>query len=319
MIIKGGTLSPFFLSGTFMPVYNFKKRIKLYVVYAGLRYKLDIYPDISFSQTFEETEVPVKTLHQQLNMFSDALITKANPLNFSFTIPALGETDMDVMHNLLLDYDSSNVEVTLKPFDIYVETDSDIYKLEYCVLETGTFQITRNALVTLSLAGTGRKLSRYAASGTTIPGTLQTRSANNTYIIAKAMEVSIGGAVQASVSGLTLEIQNSIEWVDYTTIHKSLDVTNAGTTQYPGDFVVSKRQVTGTIVTYVTELSNNTTTWSIGGALRIRVGNTTAYNIDFNIPSVVYTNRVDIGDLITQAYDWRMTSNPTSLSTLIVV
>ena len=123
-----------------MPSYNLKRNVKLYVVRSGLKYKIDIFPDVSFSQTFDEQALRVKTLHAQNNMFEDATITKANPANFNFTIPALAEDDLKILYQLLIDYDITSSEVTLNTFDIYVEGDTDVWKIQTCVLERGLFK-----------------------------------------------------------------------------------------------------------------------------------------------------------------------------------
>ncbi len=68
-----------------MPVYNFKKKVKFFVVIDGLRYQIEINPDVSFSQTFNEEQRKVKTLHDPKNMFDRASITNASPANFNFT------------------------------------------------------------------------------------------------------------------------------------------------------------------------------------------------------------------------------------------
>ena len=55
-------------------MYNFKKATKLYIVENGNKHTIDIYPDISASQTFEEQGYKRKTLHA-LNDLHDVFHT----------------------------------------------------------------------------------------------------------------------------------------------------------------------------------------------------------------------------------------------------
>jgi len=297
-----------------MATYNFKKQTKLYVVRNGLRYALDIYPDISFSQTFNETNVPVKTLHSQYNMFENAVITKANPANFAFTVPILLESDLNIVLELLMDYEQGS-EATLKTADLYVESNSEVYKLEKSVFESGTFQIVKDAFISLSLSGTARKLSKFTD---TIPGTLQTRSAKQTYNQVSAMLVAIGGVTQNYVTSVSVELKNEVQWVDFATLQNSLVISDALGTQFPEAFVVGSRTLSGTVQQYVTNETNSVNTWSIGGALSIQIGTVGQLtNLQFLVPSIVYTNRLEVQDLYIQSYDWRMNSNPAALADVI--
>jgi hypothetical protein len=297
-------------------IYNTKRGSKLYIVYNGLRYLLDIYPDLSFSQTFDETAVQVKTLHNQSNMFELASITKANPANFSFTIPLMKEADLKIAHQLLVDYDSTSKEVVVKTCDIYVVSDSQTFKLEKCVFENGIYQISRNQIITLSLSGTAKKLSEFTGA---LPGALQSRTSTRTYTAPYVLEVTLDNVVQSNITTISLEVQNKITWVEYPTLHKSLVVGDASGTIFPEAFVVGSRVLSGSLQQYLTDTNTaNMNKWKTGSALRVRTGNGGGdWILDVNIPSVVYTNRVEVGEFYLQNYDFRMTHNPTSLSSII--
>lgn len=299
-----------------MPVFNFKKEVKLYVVRNGLKYILDIYPDVSASQTFNETSVPVKTLHSQFNMFEDAVITSANPANFTFTIPLLYENDMDIVLELLRDYDTGNVEASMKTADIYLENASEVYKLELAVVESGTFDITRNSIILLNISGTAKKLTKHVGA---IPGALQARSSTRTFAAATSVEVIIGGVTQINVTTISVELKNDIEWVNPQILQNSLNVTDASSTMYYEAFVVQSRTLSGMVQTYITDENNvNVNTWKTTSSLSIKAGNLgSGYLLEFVLPSVVYTNRLDTQEIYTQSYDFRMNSNPADLTTVI--
>ena len=297
-------------------IYNFKKETKVYVVVAGLRYTLDVYPDLTFSQTFNETSVPVKTLHSQYDMFENAVITKANPANFTFTVPMLYEADLNIVYNLLLDYDTGQPEATLKTADLYFETNSEVYKIEKCAFESGTFQIQKDAAMTLNLSGSGKKLSKFTGA---IPGTLQARSATRSFGRVTAMEILIKGSVQPYISAVTVEVKNNVTWVDFATLQNSQSVKDASGTMYPEAFVVGSRVLSGTIQQYVTdETRTNVNGWSTSAPISISAGELGKASLfKVTIPAAVYTNRLEVQDLYTQSYDFRMVSNPATLSSVI--
>lgn len=299
-----------------MPFYNFKQKTKLYLVYAGNQYSVDIYPDVSFSQTFNETPIEVKTLHNQYNMFDKATITRANPANFNFTIPLLRQSDLKVIFDLLIDYDTTNTEVTLKSFDLYFKLDTVTYAINNCVIESGVFQIVKDRFISLAVSGSGSKLYEFTG---TIPGVVVARSSSSTYVAPNAMSIQVNSVTQAYVTAVSLEVSNSVQWLDYDTLHKSLSITGVSGTMYPETFVVSKRNVSGSVQKYITDDNNSTVnTWAVDVPLRIRVGaSSSAYLLDFNFPTVVYTNRLDVQDIYIQSFDFRLTSSPTSLSSIM--
>lgn len=299
-----------------MPVYNFKKETKIYVVTNGLKYLIDIYPDLSFSQTFNETSLKVKTLHSQYDMFDDAVITRANPANFSFTVPLLLQSDFSIITNLLLDYDSNNIEASIKTADLYVESNSEVYKLEKIVVESGIFQIVRNSFILLSISGSASKLSKFTGL---IPGVLQGRSINNTYSIPTSLSVILGGQPLNNIASVSVELKNNISWIDYTNIHKSTEINNVSQTMFAEAFVVQSRTLSGNIQQYITDENGSTVnTWKKGDSLNIIAGNLSTIKVlEFSIPSIVYTNRIDPQELYMQSFDFRMVINPINLSTVI--
>lgn len=303
-----------------MPSYNFKKKVKFYVVIEGLRYQLEINPDLSFSQTFNEESRRVKTLHAQKDMFDRASITKANPANFNFTMPLYTELYGKPIFQLLLDYANSS-EVTLKTCDIYVDTGVEVFKIKTAVFERGTFNISKNEIVSVSISGTASQLSRYGASGITIPGSVQQSSAsilNPTYVEMRRLLILVDGIEQKSITNVSVEIANEVLWLPNNDLHKSLQVTGPSDTTYPEAFVVSGRTLSGMVSQYITdETMDNLNEWAIGVPIIIRVAKSSNYTLNFEIPETIYTNRIETGDLFVQNYDFRMINSPADLSTVI--
>ena len=303
-----------------MPTWNFKQNTQCYLVYAGLQYRLDIFPDVTFAQTFEEKSVPVKTLHDQSLNFESAVIVKANPANFSFTMPLLDEDDLKIVFDLLIGYDSDYNAV---PFDLYFRTDFDVYKLEKCVFEGGNFIVQRDGILALALSGTASKLARYGnASSFTAStvGTAQTRSSGRTYNQVKLLKVTVNGATLDYIAGVQLNLQNNISWTANATIHDALNVTSASNTIYPSSFVLTSRILSGAIDQSVTDDSyTNVQTWSSAGVpITVQAGPKYPYTLDVSIPLAVFTNRIQVADVYKQTFDFRMVSNPTALSSVLV-
>jgi hypothetical protein len=298
-----------------MAFYNFKKNCKVYLV-SSSKYKIEVYPDLTFGQTFEEKAVNVKTLHAQNAMFEHAIINKANPATFSFTVYLSTGNDFIVLGDLLT---KNGADEALNSCDIYVDTGVDIFKITKGVFGRATFQINKNQIITVSLEGTASKLNRFGPSGTVIPGTTATRDASTVpAIIPHRLLVELNGEEVKNVAGVTLELTNDVSWVDYTSLHKSLYVTNASDSQYPERFVVSKKVLSGTIQQYLTdENRGRVQTWSTNIPLRIRVGTESQYFLDVNMPGVVYTNRLEVSDLFLQNYDFRMVYSPSEVSDVL--
>jgi len=297
-----------------MAVYNFKKEAKVYIVKDGLRYLLDVYPDLGISQTFTESSIEVKTLHAQYDVFDKAIINTANPANFNVTIPVLAESDMSIVLNLLRDYNSG--EANIASFDIYIENiGGEVYELKTAVIESGTIQIPRDGIITLSISGTASKLSRYTIA---LPGTLQSRT-TRTHIIPSLFGIKIAGTELANVTGISIELKNTIKWLDNATIHKSMSVINHSNTIYPEKYILEARVLSGTIQQYTTNENNSTVnTWAVGSSILVRAGDSkTNWYIEVNIPSSVYTNRLELQDLYVQSFDFRMNSNPSDITQII--
>jgi hypothetical protein len=301
-----------------MPAYSFKRNCKVYLVQGSSRWKIEVYPDLNFSQTFDEKAIKVKTLHDQNAMFDEAAVTKANPADFNFTVLLVKGDDFNIIGDWLTTKVGTDSVEALTTYDLYVDTGVDIFKLEKGIATRATFAIQKDALVTVSIQGTASKLTRFGVSGTTIPGTLQTMDVSLTPIIVRSMQIDLDGVVLPHIAGVSVELVNQIEWLEYETLHKSLYVTSASDTQYPEAFVVSEKVLSGTIQQYLTDNDNNKAqTWSTNSTLRIRIGDGSSYYLDINMPAVKWTNRLGVEEVFLQTYDFRMTHSPASVATVL--
>lgn len=297
---------------------NFLRETKLYLVYNGNRYQIDTYPSIEFTQTFSADSRSVKTLHNQRNLFERISVTKANPANFSFEMPLLTESDLSVVVDLLVDYNTSD---TVNTFDLYFESTKDIIKLETCVITSGVFNIQRGKELTLSISGQAAKQTRIGATGSySYPGAFQTRSGTRTYVIPTILEVTANTTVLQYVQQVSVEVQNNIDWVEWANIHDSLGVTDETNTMYPEKFALRSRSLAGTVVTLV----DNTVIpghqyWELDVPMRIRTGEG-SYFADFNMSQASITARESAGSsFFVQSYDYRMTESPNDLGSIITI
>ncbi len=372
-----------------MPSFSFKKEVILFLVHDSKKYRIDV-NQIEFGQTFQETSYPVKTLHNQ-SSFEGSVINRANPAEFSFNTPLLQEERHKVVFDRLLD---------CATFDLYISTESDdVWKLEKCVIQDGTFEINKSRPLRLSISGEASKLSKHSGA---IPGTLQTAgTSTTTYIVPDLPTLTLGSDdVSKSIVGMTVSLQNDINWNNYNTVQGATTATNAATSQYPTNFTVGTKVLSGTISKYLDDESTSVLTWNSNTSLRLRVGKdvgkgiasvtvtsggtgyssaptvsftggggtggagttvlsggavqsvtiteagfgytsnpTVVFNggsylviaagtaaltatseivgIDFNITNCSFTNRMSAQDVFREEYNWRMTQNPTALSSVI--
>ena len=280
----------------------------------GTSTQLEVGPELTFNQTFTEDSFSTKTIHTD-DYFESSTITKANQANFEFTVPALKETDFEIIKDKLVDCST---------FDLYVKTDLDVFKLETAVLTNGTFEIEREKPLTLSVSGEASKLTLAGvASSYVIPGLPVAQSAR-THLMNKELTVTLNSAnISSNLYSIKAELQNDINWVGYQTVNAGLDVTNASNAMYPTEFTVDKKTLSGSIGQYITDTtSSDLQNFTTGESLRIKAGETissTFYGFDINMASCSFTNRANVAEVFTQSYDWRSTDNSTALSSIITI
>jgi hypothetical protein len=288
----------------------FKKEAEVYLVHNSLKYRIDI-SEISFSQSFQEKSYAVKTLHNQSG-FEGSSINRANAAEFSFNTPLLEELRHKVVFDRLLDCTS---------FDLYISNKQDVFKLDKCIIQDGTFEINKSRPLRLSISGEASKLSKFsdAVNVVAIPGTLQTGTAydTTTYIVPKINTLTLGGTdVSGQVASVSVEIQNNVEWNNYTTIQASVAATNASTSMFPSNFTVGTRVVAGAITRYIKD-SPDLLTWDTNAALVLKAGTAGSFkgvSFDFNCS---FTNRLQNSGVYLEEYSWRMIERPTALSSVI--
>ena len=290
-----------------MPVYNFKREAQVYIVSGESRHKIDV-TNVRFSQTFSEESYSVKTLHAQSDVFEGSIINKANAANFSLDVPAIVEADYSVIETLLLNVTS---------FDLFIQTEADVFKLETAVITNGSFVIERSRPLSIQIQGEAAKLTR----GATLTGALQTRSSTKNFTI-PTVELTLNSTPLNDIVSVKMELQNEISWTPYKNIHSALSVTSAANSMYPSEFTLSKKILAGSIVQYLTgSNTSNTLEWDTDASLTIKAGNGKSESafrgFSFGPATCAFTNRISSNNVYTQSYDWRLTQNPDSLATIL--
>jgi hypothetical protein len=303
-----------------MANFNFNKEAEVYLHDGSTYHRLDVGPDLSFSQTFTDKTYPQKTLHEQHKMHEASNIKKANPANFEMTIPMITQSALDVVFNLLVDYKTGTY--TLNTFTLYVKLPNDVYKLETCVITNGTFIIEKLQNLKLTLSGEASKLTRGA---TLLDGISLPSRGTRDYQLTKELAVAIDGDnLSSGLYKCSVELQNEVKWIPYETVNDALNVTNAATSMYPSQFTLDKRTLSGSVSQYVTNNSNSDVqSWKEDVTVVITAGNgesgTNFRGFKFNLEHCTFTNRNTVADVYAQAYDWKMNDNVADLGTKITL
>ena len=297
--------------------YSFLRESKLYLEYGGNKYRIHTSTAISFSQTFAQDSYPVKTLHNQSKMFEGAKITKANPIDFEFTVPLTIEKDESPVIDLLSELNSAQ----LTSFNIYVQTGSATFKIDNAVITQGMFDINPNTQFAVSIQGQGTKLEKIGDESYNL-GTIQPESSTRTPLLVYPV-VSIDSLDMNNIMSTTVQIQNNLDWVPFETLQASLNVTNASNIMRPSKYTVDKRIISGEIRQYQTDNNiNQADDFSTNSNITIKaiqVGKaanaTPFFQIAMNPAS--FTARMTVEEVYTQSYDYRSLDNTNTIPAVI--
>jgi hypothetical protein len=276
--------------------------------------RLDVTENVSFNQTFTDSTYSQKTVHEQHKMHEASNIKKANPASFEFEVPALTENDLAVVKNLLVDYKTGTN--TLNTFTLHIKLPNDTYRLDNCVITNGTFIIEKLENLKLGIKGQASRLVK----GVSLPTLGRvTRSTSRTYQRVDHLSVSVDSTpLTSGIYNVSVELQNDIQWNPYLTVNDALSVTNATTSMYPSNFTLKKRVLAGSVGQYVqSDFDTDTQQWKTGVPIVIKAGESDQQGFQFDLSNCTFTNRNNVADVFTQAYDWKMNDNPTDLGSKI--
>lgn len=301
-----------------MATYNIKKQAKVYLKTGGTFYELEVTPELSFSQTFSDTSSEVRTLHDTEAFFEKSTITKANPANFEFTILIIRQAYFKKVHDLLL---------SATPFDLFIATEKDVWKLQKAVITSGSYQIERSEPLRLNVSGQASRLSKYGATSAVSfqPLNIGYGAGVKDYVLTKYLNIQIGSTdITSGVFSVKAELQNDIEWLNNRTLDKTLNVTDKDDAVFPQDYVVNKKSFAGSIGSYIDDDNDDflndfreTASLSIFAGELDSDSSFYGFNFDLDSGAVSFTNRIITNDIFSQSLDWRLVTNP-DLSTTII-
>lgn len=280
-------------------MYNFKKDAKVYIEQEGILYPIDIYSDLSFSQTYNENSYKKKTLHTPLNLNEGAVIVDANVANFSFTTPIKYDPAGSNFAIFDIDYITGNV----LPINIYVEFTNKKFKLEKCAIENTVYNIEMDSILSVSVSGTASRLTEVVS----LPAIPIAVANTDPYIIIRGVTASIDGRNLSSLASLNIEINNSIDWTANSTINKTLSEG----INYKDNYVLTGRRISGSITEFIIDETYGQEFNTLGQVtikLYSIIGQEPPF-LTFTLPEAVYTRRASIDDLLTRVYDFRLLSN----------
>lgn len=297
-------------------MYNFKKNVKVYLVElnslgaATNQHSLEIYSDITASQTFDEQAYKRKTLHALTDLHEHAVINNANPANFSFTAPLLDISTTPILLSIGSTYNTG----TIANFDLYIESDNVIYQIKKAVIDSITFNMQIDAVLTMSVSGSASKLSKFGNVGAvTVPGTPVSIGTKN-YARIDRMLASVGGSTLDSIAAINIDLKNDIQWTPNNTIQEAV----SNTIMYPASYVLQGRALSGSITQFLTSENVDTISDTSTSAAIILSIFSTAYSLStpilqFNLPSTAFTRRLNFEELINRVYDFRLNTNTTTV------
>lgn len=282
---------------------NYSRETKLFLYQDGSNYEIKLDGDFDFSQTFSEKSTSSNTLHNTQH-FESSSIVKANPASFEFRANLLLQNDAQILFDNL---------INPRFCDLYFQTSHATFKIDRGIFTNGNFEIGRNSILKLSIAGEGALLQRVGDESYTIPGIDVIPSTTRTPFIPGIKIILNGRDISLLIANVQAEIQNDIKWVPYETMNQAIKVVDKGNAMYPSNFVLNKRIFAGSITKYVATGDESTLlNFDREAPLRIKAGKTISdifYGLDFNMASCSFTNRVNPREIYTQNFDWRLTSN----------
>jgi hypothetical protein len=175
-----------------------------------------------------------------------------------------------------------------------------------------TFNIEKSSILTVSVSGSASRVSKFGNVGAvTIPGTTF-NVGTKSYIDTHRISTAVSGTVLDNVAALNVDIRNDISWTQNTTVNDAI----AGTMVYPASYVLQGRTFSGSITQFLTSINVDTLTdTSTSASVVIGIFNNgysqTTPILQFNLPSTVFTRRLNFEEVINRVYDFRLNSNLT--------
>jgi len=225
----------------------FKRGSKLILDDGENRYQL-LVSDFSFSETFLEQGYNQATLHDPNAIENYTYSNAKSNATFQFDMYF---SDSKVVENRVLEWYGfsqtgdfpTRISSLSNTLNLYIDMGTYAILIDSAVLENLSFKLDPRGVLALNVTGSGVTTTEQGVSLPTT-GTLYTQEGfSNNYLTA-----SIGGQDVTNVSGITLELTKSVEWVNTQTVHDAL----SNTLYIKDRFTATNLSVSGTISTIKT-------------------------------------------------------------------
>jgi len=313
--------------------------------------KLDLSPEgVSISQTFTEKTFNRKTIGSPASLIDAGVINKANPANFSFTVPIYkkdGGATSYILGALTSPSESTSVKISLHFF-----IDSKAYVLDRCVITSGVVAINTQSPLSIAISGEAARLFTYETIRNIVNEDGSIDASYSNYVsampvfttaeilpntsgkeflqlteaqIASEAYSTFGGTGRDVLASLSLEVQNSVKWVGYQTLAGAVTAQGATSSQYPSNFVLTNQSLAGSGTFYIKTKNQDVfkgfetnegldQKWQVNAPLAVSAfsrSGTTNYGVSM-VGNCNTTSRVSFGVMPTVSIDWRLVEAPIS-------
>ncbi len=281
-------------------MFSLKKDFKVYIDFldGSSMKRISVTDSISFSKVFEEKEIPKKTLHNLTNYYAGGKVVKSNQANFSFTVELTRSITSEQVLGLIFN---------LTAFTLHVSAKDTYYHIPSAYITNCVFIVKPDETIKLELQGTGSTLTIDKIAPTPLN---QTDWAANAASMVSTIEISFNGIIQPSVKSVYLELATGTTWVNNQTVHSTMN--NNVTTLGPASFVVQSRQFTGNFYSYHLGDTSYPDNFSDSGwtstPININITSLGSVILQFLLSSTVGTSRIATDDVLSRAFDFRLSS-----------
>lgn len=270
--------------------YKFKHLYKAYLVINGTSYRVPLYSDITYNQTFQQVQLNRKTLHNPQLMKRGAIISQANQANFSFTTPFLSSQYI----NQLLTITQQNTQGYIGNFDLYFQSGGLIHKIQKAVIQNLIFNIQKSQVSNISISGSASRILKVDY----IPS--QVQQAQQVFNINPVFQVKFDDQQKTNIQSLSLQFSNSITWIPNKVVSYQNEVS------YRQQYYCDQCQTSGTIVQ--TLIDQQVFQYSQSTKIQLSLGQVQDYFYNIVIQQATYTSIININDLLSKTYTFRAVS-----------
>lgn len=273
---------------------TFQKGTKLLLTDGVNRYTL-LVNSATASQTYVESSQSVKTLHAP-TLVSRTFVTEKSTASLSFTCyvsDGISESILLEWFGLVKDTDKYRIQPTpttealtgsKEKLDIYIISDGTIYKLDTCIGQNISFQMSRKELLQLSITGVAKDLIEVNTLPTVGNLYAQTNNFYNGTIVIPDFD---------GISSVTCELTREVNWLNQKSLFNLNEIYTADTP------ILNSFAISGSITK---AKRDNNKTYKNSTLISISYGDTFKINLD----SCNTTDRWGMESIHTVVTDYKL-------------